>query len=184
MRIAQYSDTNSGHYGLALENYTHFTSPIRRYSDLIVHRLIKGILAKKKNLIHKEELTRLAGQCSYRERVSEEAEREEQKIRKLRILETYIGQEFKATIVNVTEKNVWAEIDDIPVDGAISVDRLPGNVYMYDEKNYALVERRGKRRFRIGDKLDIIVSKVNVLGGIAEFDLLEVVNDKNNENGE
>ncbi len=164
MAKAEYSAENIGHFGLAFDTYTHFTSPIRRYPDLVVHRLMKeygrsmrherrGDLAKR--------LPEIAKHSSARERVAMEAERAALKVMQVTYMQRHLGDEFKGIISGTTQFGLFIEIDDLLVEGMVHVRDLNDDFYVYDESTYTLTGRRSGRQFRLGDAIDVQVVRVN-----------------------
>ncbi|NPA52280.1 MAG: ribonuclease R [Aquificae bacterium] len=162
MKQAKYTVENIGHFGLALQTYTHFTSPIRRYADLVVHRLLKKAIKKKftKRDLQKlpEKLKPVAQQCSTMERVAEEAERDALDMLKLRILSGHIGEEFEGIITGVVSFGLFVEISRYLIEGLIPISSLPGQ-FKYDELNQRLVSE--DQSFRLGDKIMVKIEKVD-----------------------
>jgi len=162
MKWAKYASRNEGHFGLASEAYTHFTSPIRRYPDLIVHRLLKRALAKKEGKVSEEELTKRADHLSRRERVAMEAEREIVARYRIRFMKERIGDVFEGVISGVTAFGFFVELTDIFVEGLVRVTSLHDDYYQYHEKRYCLVGERTHKTFRIGDKVSVRLERVEV----------------------
>ncbi|MFZ2053872.1 MAG: ribonuclease R [Candidatus Aminicenantales bacterium] len=158
LRLAVYSAENSGHYGLAKEDYTHFTSPIRRYPDLIVHRALKAELrGEKEKLVG---LPELALHCSERERKADEAEKELVGWRIFRFLKGKLGEEFRGLIVDINKAGVIVELEDFFVHGLIPFADLGGD-YFYRRSKQLLVGRRSGRRFTIGQRVAVILAAVD-----------------------
>lgn len=172
MKWAKYSAKNLGHFGLASEAYTHFTSPIRRYPDLIVHRLLKRVLSKKEITISEEVLTHQADHLSSRERVAMEAEREILDRYRVRFMKDKIGEEFKGIISGVTAFGFFVELEDIFVEGLVRVTSLHDDYYQYHEKRYCLMGERTHKTFRIGDKVRVRVERVDVERRQIDFGLV------------
>ncbi len=164
MKQAKYTVENIGHFGLALETYTHFTSPIRRYADLVVHRMLKKSIKKKftKKELEKlpEKLKEIAQQCSKMERVADDAERDALEILKLRILSGHIGEEFEGIITGITSFGLFVELERYVIEGLIHISSLEG-YYIYDELNHRLVREDGKKSYRLGDKVKVKIEKVD-----------------------
>ena len=158
LRLAVYSDENIGHYGLAKDNYTHFTSPIRRYPDLIVHRLLKAGLAGKKASV--DDLAELAWHCSSCERQAEAAERELIEWRIFRFLKTKLGEQVKGLVVDINRAGVVVELEDYFVQGLISFYDLKGD-QDWRRSGDSLVGRRTGRRLRMGDRIEVILAHVD-----------------------
>ena len=162
MKWAKYSAKNLGHFGLASDGYTHFTSPIRRYPDLIVHRLLKRVLSKKEVKIPEEVLANKADHLSNRERVAMEAEREILGRYRVRFMKDKIGEEFEGIISGVAAFGFFVELRDIFVEGLVRVTSLHDDYYQYHEKRYCLVGERTHKTFRIGDEVKVRVDRVDV----------------------
>ncbi len=151
MSKAVYSPHNIGHYGLGFENYAHFTSPIRRYPDLIVHRILKRMHGDQKGeLPATETLETWSGHCSDREREATEAERESIKLKQVEYAARHVGDEFDGVAVGVTKFGVFVEMTELLVEGLVHVRDMDG-YWEYDDKRYALVSRSDGRRIRVGD---------------------------------
>ncbi|MFA6455262.1 MAG: ribonuclease R [Bacteroidota bacterium] len=163
MAKAVYSADNIGHFGLAFDHYAHFTSPIRRYPDLLVHRLLwdyaNGMSDKRKQSMRKE-LPAMCKHCSEREKVAAEAERDSVKVMQVEYMRQHIGMEFEGIISGVIQYGVFVEIKDILVEGLLNVRDLDDDYYVFDEKQYALVGERKKKRLRLGDSIIVKVAKV------------------------
>ena len=162
MKWAKYSANNLKHFGLASDAYTHFTSPIRRYPDLIVHRLLKRVLSKKEVKVPEEALANMADHLSNRERVAMEAEREIRNRYRVRFMRDKIGEEFEGIISGVTAFGFFVELKEIFVEGLVRVTSLHDDYYQYHEKKYCLVGERTHKTFRIGDEVRVRVDRVDV----------------------
>jgi ribonuclease R len=173
MKWAKYSAKNLGHFGLASNAYTHFTSPIRRYPDLIVHRILKRILSKKDGKISEEELAKKADHLSQRERVGMEAEREILDRYRIRFMKDKVGEVFDGVISSVTAFGFFVELKDIFVEGLVRVTSLHDDYYHYHEKRYSLVGERTHKTFRIGDEVGVRVDRVDVERRHIDFGLVK-----------
>ncbi|MDB5351920.1 MAG: ribonuclease [Planctomycetota bacterium] len=162
LKQATYSPEIEGHYALASEDYCHFTSPIRRYPDLQVHRQLGMILDKKKPTSDLEELVALAEHCNRTERRAEMAERELVKIKLLTHLEGRIGESFHAIIVGVEDFGLFVQLVELPIDGLLHVTTLGDDYYYLESETHSLIGRRSGRRFRLGDRMDVRVARVDV----------------------
>ncbi len=158
LRIAAYSAENTGHYGLAKKEYTHFTSPIRRYPDLIVHRLLKAALRGEK--LRLPALPSLALHCSERERAADEAEKQLVEWRIFRFLKGKLGEELEGIIVDISRAGVVVELEDYFVDGLVPYADLGGDYY-HRRSQKTLVGRRSGRQFNLGERVKVILASVD-----------------------
>ena len=172
MKWAKYSANNVGHFGLASKSYTHFTSPIRRYPDLIVHRILKRVLSKKDGRASEEVLVRKAEHLSHRERVAMEAEREILGRYRVRFMKDKTGEVFKGVIGGVAAFGFFVELQDIFVEGLVRVTSLYDDYYQYHEKRYCLVGERTHKTFRMGDEVVVRVDRVDVERRHIDFGLV------------
>jgi ribonuclease R len=176
MKQARYSVENVGHFGLAVEDYTHFTSPIRRYPDLIVHRLIKEILHDGSIKSHRRPqllkfLTEVTRTCSERERLAMEAERESVDLKKVRFMDDKVGEEFHGFITGVTAFGFFVELEEIFVEGLVHITSIPDDYYIFLEKEHCLTGRHHRRRFRIGDRVKVRIDRVDLQKRKIDFTL-------------
>jgi ribonuclease R len=161
LKRAEYSTKEIGHFGLQLDRYSHFTSPIRRYPDLMAHRLIKNIINKDNIDINKDEIEEICGEMSELERNAEKSSRQVVQQMICYHLKEYIGHEFSSTITGITDFGLFAEIDNFYVSGLIHVADLPGDRYFYDKDANLLKGKRTGRVYRLGQ--DIKIKIMNVL---------------------
>jgi ribonuclease R len=161
LKRAEYSIKEIGHFGLQLDRYSHFTSPIRRYPDLMAHRLIKNIINKGNLDINKDKIEEICGEMSELERNAEKSSRQVVQQMICHHLKKYIGQEFSSTVTGITDFGLFAEIDNFYVSGLIHVADLPGDRYFYDKDANLLKGKRTGRVYRLGQ--DIKIKIMNVL---------------------
>lgn len=175
MSQAKYSAENLGHFGLGFEYYTHFTSPIRRYPDLIVHRLLKNLVMpqSKYRLIPEEDLQTAATMLSACEQRSVKAERQFQAIKKARFMQNFVGQEFDGIISSVTKFGVFVLLRQFEVDGLIRIESLSKEKMEFDEDNLILFSKRSGRQFAIGDLVKIRVDAADPEAGQVDFGLAD-----------
>ncbi len=159
---AKYTPEPEGHYALASENYCHFTSPIRRYPDLQVHRQLAAVIAGRKPKGNMDELTVLAEHCNRTERRAEAAERELIKIKLLTFLENHIGKLFHAVIIGVEDFGLFCRLDELPAEGLVHVTSLGDDFFYLEQGTHTLVGRRSGRRYRLGDKVEVKLVRVDV----------------------
>ena len=183
MRQAIYSASHGEHYGLASEGYTHFTSPIRRYPDLIVHRLLRAALQReqagerhphpKEQEEQQERLNEMADHCSYRERVASDAERESIRFKQIRMMLKNIGNEFEGKVNGLTEKGMFIQLWHPYCEGMVTTDSMKDDWYQFNEERMLLYGRKKRRTFTIGMKVKIRVVSVDLDARRVEFHLLE-----------
>ena len=161
MMKAKYSVHNIGHYGLAFDYYTHFTSPIRRYPDTIVHRLLTKYQqgGRSANKDHYEELCE---HCSDQELIAQNAERDSIKYKMVEFMGEFVGEEFDAHISGIQSYGIYCEIDENHCEGMVQMRDLDDDYYDFDEKNYCLVGRRHHHKYQLGDPIRIKVARANV----------------------
>lgn len=173
MAKAVYTTKNVGHFGLAMEHYTHFTSPIRRYPDLLIHRMVKHY-AEHEKVTPEEiaELESLAVHSSEREVSASEAERDSIKMKQVEFLAEKIGEEFDGVISGVTDRGLYVELNDTRADGMITIRNLGDDFFDYDEKRYRLVGRRTKKVYSLGDPIRVKLVAARVLERELDFALV------------
>jgi ribonuclease R len=172
MSKAVYSTHNIGHYGLGFKYYTHFTSPIRRYPDMMVHRLLELYLAGGKSVEENETETQCK-HCSSMETLAMNAERTSIKYKQVEFMQDKLGMVFDGVISGVTEWGIYVEINDNACEGMVPIRELGDDYYEYDEKSYCLIGIRKKRRFNLGDPIKIRVAKANLEKRQLDFALVE-----------
>ncbi len=179
MMRASYEVENNGHFGLAAEHYGHFTSPIRRYPDLVAHRVLKKHSAgerwkdpeRRERLVAR--LERTADHASLRERIADDAERDSVDLKKVEFMERHIGDEFSGCISRVRSFGFFVRLDDYFVDGLVHVSGLDDDYYEFHEDHYALLGRNTGRRFRLADPIRVSVAAVNKDARQIDFALIE-----------
>ncbi len=165
MKRARYSEKPLGHFGLATDHYTHFTSPIRRYSDLVVHRLTTRAMVDGEKLpeeLRTEMLPAVARRTSERERVAVDAERDSIDLKKTEFMEQHVGDTFDGTVSGVTSFGLFVLLDRFFVEGLVHVSSLGDDYYVFLEDKFALVGENTKKRFRLGDRVQVQVAAVNI----------------------
>ena len=178
MKQARYSVENLGHYGLAAPCYTHFTSPIRRYPDLAIHRILKAIVTKSinKRMIDQfaATLPEVADHTSKRERVAMEAEREIAELKKLQFMQNKVGEEYDGFITGVSSFGFFVELVEYFVEGLVHISTLLNDFYNYIEKQHSLVGENTRETFRIGDTVRVLVANVSLEKRQLDFNLVGI----------
>jgi len=178
MQRARYASENLGHFGLALEHYCHFTSPIRRYPDLVTHRVVVRALVEGRSVPESwggEELDAVAERSSAREQAAAEAERDSIDLKKVEFMGRHLGDHFTGTISGVVAFGFFVLLDDYFVDGLVHVSALRDDYYEFREEEYSLVGDRRGRRFRLGDRVRVQVARVETEERKIDFLLEEIV---------
>lgn len=173
MQKARYSTGNIGHYGLAFRYYTHFTSPIRRYPDLLVHRLLTRYLTNGARSVSQPKYEDLCEHCSAQEQVAANAERASIKYKQVEFMSEHIGEEYDAVISGVTEWGFYAEINENKCEGMVPMRTLQDDYYEFDDANYCIIGRRHRRKFTIGDPVRIRIVRANLDRKQLDFELIE-----------
>lgn len=168
MAKAKYAVENIGHYGLSFSYYSHFTSPIRRYPDLMVHRLLKQY-AHGRSAPDADGLQGKCDHCSAREKTAVEAERESVKLKQVEYIRRHLGEQFSGVVSGVTKFGVFVELSDLLVEGMVHVRELDDDYYEYDERTYSLVGRDTGRTFRLGDRVEVVVAGANMESREVDF---------------
>jgi len=174
MKKARYHVENLGHFGLASKAYLHFTSPIRRYPDLVVHRVVTAVLIDggPEPYADRDVLESIAERSSARERAAEEAERASVALKKVEFMERHLGDTFTGSISGVVAFGFFVTLEAYWVEGLVHVSGLEDDFYHYREDQLALVGDRGRRRFRLGDRVEVQVARVDKEARHIDFALL------------
>lgn len=172
LKQARYSVDNAGHFALAAASYTHFTSPIRRYPDLVVHRLLRAILTGHTTPAESE-LASMAEECSQSERRAADAERELVEWKKVKFMADRVGEDFDALIISTAKYGLFVELTDLFVEGLVPIDSLPGDQYTYQENVRKIVGKRTRREFSIGDRVRVVLDRVDGNERKLQFSILE-----------
>jgi ribonuclease R len=173
LKQARYSNQNSGHFALAAASYTHFTSPIRRYPDLVVHRVLTAMLDTGKGWSDQNTLRELGDDCSFTERRAAEAERELVEQKKVKFMEERVGEVFNALIIGTTKFGFFVELEDLFVEGLVPMDTLPGDRFSYQENTRKVVGDRTRKTYSIGDALRVVLDRADLVERKLQFAVLE-----------
>ena len=171
MQKACYTTENIGHYGLAFKFYTHFTSPIRRYPDLMVHRLLTRYIGGGRS-VNQGKYEEYCEHCSAQEQLAEQAERSSIKYKQVEYMADRMGQVFDAVISGVTEWGIYAEIIENKCEGMIGMRSLGGDYFEFDEKNYCIIGQRTRKRYRLGDHVKVKVVRCNLEKKQMDYELV------------
>ena len=182
MMQARYTAENGGHFGLAAKYYCHFTSPIRRYPDLEIHRMIKkmlhGELDEKASAYYRRKMPDWAKHCSKQERVAEDAERDTDALKKVEFMEDKVGQIYEGIISGVTNWGIYVELPNT-IEGMVALSQMDDDYYEFDEKKMLVFGKRTKKSYRLGDKVVVSVAKVDRMMGTIDFAFAEETDDFN-----
>lgn len=176
MMQARYTAENGGHFGLAAKYYCHFTSPIRRYPDLEIHRMIKkmlhGELDEKASAYYRRKMPDWAKHCSKQERIAEDAERDTDALKKVEFMEDKVGQIYEGIISGVTNWGIYVELPNT-IEGMVALSQMDDDYYEFDEKKMLVFGKRTKKSYRLGDKVVVSVAKVDRMMGTIDFAFAE-----------
>ncbi len=170
LKQARYSETNQGHFALAAASYTHFTSPIRRYPDLIVHRVLGAWLD---HTTYEADMRAIAESSSDTERRAAEAERELVEWKKVKFMTDRVGDEFSALIISTTRFGFFVELEDLFIEGLVPLETLPGDRYLFHENVRKIIGQRSRRQFSIGDRVNVRLDRIDDVQKKLQFSVVE-----------
>ena len=174
MSKAEYTTNNIGHYGLAFKEYSHFTSPIRRYPDIMVHRLLNEI-TNNNEIIKRNDLEEKCNHCSQQEILATKAERDSIKFMQIKFMEDKLGETFEGVVSGVTERGLYVELTENKCEGMIRIKEIKDDYYLYNEKNHFLVGKRNGNKIQLGDIVEVNVKKVNILKRHLDFEFVKTI---------
>lgn len=169
LKQARYSHENQGHFALAAETYTHFTSPIRRYPDLMVHRVLGHLLDGDPPAWTEEQMEEFGTDCSFTERRAGEAERDLVEWKKVKFMIDRVGEDFDAMIISVTKYGLFVELEQLFIEGLVPIDTIPGDRFKFHDNARRLVGERSRREYKIGEKLRVILERVDAAAKTLQF---------------
>ncbi|MFZ5987701.1 MAG: ribonuclease R [Bacillota bacterium] len=176
LQKARYSHINQGHFGLAAKYYSHFTSPIRRYPDLIIHRIMKEYLKGRMNPdrenVLNERLPDITKLCSERERAAEEAERETDDLKKVEYMKKHEGEVFEGIISGVTSFGMFVELSNT-IEGLVRMSSMEDDYYIFNEKQYSLIGEKSRKVYRIGDTVNVMLVRADIAARKIEFTIVD-----------
>jgi ribonuclease R len=172
MAKAVYDTENIGHYGLAFQHYSHFTSPIRRYPDLIVHRMLDQYANHQKSY-SKSQLDDICQHASMNEKRATDAERASIKYKQVEYLSKRIGEEFEGMISGLTNWGMYIEILDGLCEGMVSINNLKDDYYYFDEEKFSIIGRKHHHQYNLGDKVSVVVLSTDIYRRQIDFELID-----------
>lgn len=174
LKQARYSNVNEGHFALAASAYTHFTSPIRRYPDLVVHRILSHYLDTQQKLLEERALKELGDDTSFTERRAAEAERELIEWKKVKFMEDRVGEEFDALIISTTKHGFFVELSELFVEGLVPIDTLGPERFLYHENTRQIMGERTRKAYSIGDEVRVRLDRADTVEKKLQFALADV----------
>jgi ribonuclease R len=172
MAKASYETTNIGHYGLAFEYYTHFTSPIRRYADLVVHRVLQSMLDKIPSPYNLPKLSEIGKQTSRNERKATEAERDSTKYFQVQFVKDHVGEDFDGIVNGITDFGMFVEMKSNRCEGLVPMDSIPGDRFYFDSDRYRIVGSRSGQEFNLGDEVKVRIKEVDTRRRTIDLELI------------
>ena len=169
LKQARYSNENQGHFALAADTYTHFTSPIRRYPDLMVHRVLGRLLDGESPGWTEEQMEEFGADCSFTERRAGEAERDLVEWKKVQFMMDRVGEDFDAMIISVTKFGLFVELEQLFIEGLIPIDTLPGDHFKFHDNARRMVGERSRREYAIGEKVRVVLYRVDAAAKSLQF---------------
>jgi ribonuclease R len=169
LKQARYSERNEGHFALAAQAYTHFTSPIRRYPDLLVHRILAHYLDTKSGLMESRTLREMGDDTSFTERRAAEAERELIEWKKVKFMEDRVGDEFDALIISTTKFGFFVELTELFIEGLVPIETLVGDHYRYHENGRKIIGERTRKTYSIGDQVRVRLDRADSIERKLQF---------------
>jgi len=175
LKQARYSSANEGHFALAATSYTHFTSPIRRYPDLIVHRILARQFDEPGVLLEFQALKEIGDDTSFTERRAAEAERELVEWKKVKFMQDRVGEEFNALIISTAKFGFFVELAELFVEGLVPIETLPGDRYLYHENGRQIIGERNRRTYSIGDAVKVFLDRADTVERKLQFGIIDEV---------
>jgi ribonuclease R len=183
LKQARYSNENRGHFALAAQSYTHFTSPIRRYPDLVVHRILSHFLDTRSPLLDEDELHELGDDCSFTERRADEAERELIEWKKVRFMEDRVGDDFDALVISTTKYGFFVELTELFVEGLVAIDTLPGDRFYFSEPTRQIIGSQTRRTYAIGDAVRVRLDRADPIERKLQFAVIDAASTRERRRG-
>jgi len=173
LKQARYSNINEGHFALAASAYTHFTSPIRRYPDLVVHRVLSHYLDTQEALLDEHQLKEVGDDTSFTERRAADAERELIEQKKVKFMEERVGEHFDALIISTTKFGFFVELTDLFVEGLVPMETLQGDRFLYHENGRKVIGERSRKIYSIGDRVRVQLDRADTVERKLQFAVID-----------